>query len=46
MFLDLGTLDKQWIQYDETDHYMLQDGEYLPLLVKDVADWMKMRPKH
>jgi len=35
--------DKTMITYDEIDHSIFQDGEYLPLVVKDISDWIAMR---
>lgn len=26
--------------YDEIDHGIFIDGEYMPLVVKDIVDWM------
>ena len=31
---------KQMITYDEIDHGIFIDGEYMPLVVKDIVDWM------
>lgn len=39
----IPTYDKQMITYDECDHNILQDGEYLPLLSKDIMSWMDYR---
>lgn len=39
----LGADDKTLITYDEIDHSILQDGEYLPLVVRDITDWMRLR---
>ena len=32
--------DKQMITYDDVTHDMLQDGEYLNLMVNDIVSWM------
>jgi esterase/lipase len=42
-FERLGTDDKQIISYEDVDHSINQDGEYIPLIVKDITDWMKIR---
>ena len=39
-FFENMETDKQLLKYDEVDHNLFQDGEYLPLIVKDIVDWM------
>lgn len=31
------------ISYDDVDHNIWQDGEYLSLLVNDIVSWMHIR---
>ena len=31
--------DKDIITYDDVDHLMLIDGEYLPFIAKDLVSW-------
>ena len=42
-FRNIGSLDKTLVGYDEVDHYIWQDGEYMPLAVKDICDWMSSK---
>ena len=35
--------DKQMLTYDDVDHQLLQDGEYISLIVHDVVSWMNQR---
>jgi hypothetical protein len=31
--------DKDMITYDDADHFMLLDNEYMPLVAKDLIGW-------
>lgn len=37
---EIESKSKQMITYDEIDHGIFIDGEYMPLVVKDIVDWM------
>lgn len=32
--------DKDIITYDDVDHLLLHDGEYLPFITKDIISWL------
>lgn len=42
-FDQIAAADKHIISYDDVDHCLFLDGEYMPLIVKDMAAWMDMR---
>lgn len=42
-FTRLPQPDKQMITYDEVDHNIWQDGEYLNLIMHDLVSWMNIR---
>ena len=42
-FEELPQPDKQMITYDDVDHNIWQDGEYLGLLFNDIISWMHIR---
>ena len=39
----LATADKNIIEYDECDHFVLGDGEWVDFVVKDIAAWQDIR---
>merc|ERR1712086_744337 len=44
-FRTIPVTDKQMMTYDEVNHSIFQDGEYLPLIVRDIVSWMDARAK-
>jgi len=44
-FRTIPVTDKQMMTYDEVNHSIFQDGEYLPLVVRDIVSWMDARAK-
>lgn len=44
-FQTIPVTDKQMMTYDEVNHSIFQDGEYLPLIVRDIVSWMDARAK-
>jgi len=42
-FSQMKVDDKQIITYDDCDHDMLFDGEYLPFIIKDMVSWLDVR---
>ena len=41
VFEELGSADKTMLSYDNCDHAIFNDGEYMPLVVKDICHWME-----
>jgi acylglycerol lipase len=44
-FEEIPIRDKMMITYDDVDHSLFQDGEYISLIMKDVVDWLDTHTK-
>lgn len=45
VFEDLEVADKTLLTYSNCDHGIFNDGEYMPLVAKDISDWMEAHSK-
>ena len=42
IFHSFSQNDKNKIEYDDLDHYMLADGEWNDIITRDICSWMEM----
>ena len=43
LYRSLPLADKNIIEYGECDHFVLNDGEWVDMAVRDVATWQDVR---